>query len=346
MAFQEWPYSNLYNLNLDWMLEQLKAFQEKLATFPEDLVDAYTKNNPPPYPVTSVNGETGDITLYKDQYVKLPDVTPTGTVNQNWNLYRKVSDIIRGIQFEASGKAYIMDGSTRDQIYTEANPPTYPVTSVNGKTGAVTVNEGVTSINGEAGDITGVYTTKNTPPYPVKSVNGRTGAVTITENDVNKLGIRTIAQGESTGTITEQFTQTEINTMYADGIRLVLCSSSDDVKNDLLYLLDLAEGETNVDAIEVSTGGSIAAGVVTSVNEEHGDVTVPVTLIRDYTVSTTGETHTFTDAQITSSTQPINFTCNPDYACTHSMTVTTSDGSVTVDGAVYTNCTFTITYIN
>ena len=48
---------------------------------------------------------------------------------------------------------------------------THPVTSVNGQTGAVNINVGVTSFNGSTGAVT--YTA------PVTSVNGATGAVTV-----------------------------------------------------------------------------------------------------------------------------------------------------------------------
>lgn len=46
-------------------------------------------------------------------------------------------------------------------MYDKDNPPPYPVTSVNGKTGAVT----------------DLYGKNNPPPYPVTSVNGKTGDV-------------------------------------------------------------------------------------------------------------------------------------------------------------------------
>lgn len=46
-------------------------------------------------------------------------------------------------------------------LYDKDNPPPYPVTSVNGKTGAVT----------------DLYGENNPPPYPVTSVNGKTGVV-------------------------------------------------------------------------------------------------------------------------------------------------------------------------
>ena len=95
--------------------------------------DAYTPTNPPPYPVSSVNGKTGAVT----------------------------------------------------GLYDVENQPPYPVTSVNGKTGAVTglydvENQPpypVTSVNGKIGAVTGLYDAENQPPYPVKSVNGQTGNV-------------------------------------------------------------------------------------------------------------------------------------------------------------------------
>ena len=77
----------------------------------------YSADNPPPYPVTSVNGKTGAVT----------------------------------------------------GLYSADNKPPYPVKSVNGKTGAVTIDV----------DTSGLYSPSNPPPYPVTSVNGKTGAVTV-----------------------------------------------------------------------------------------------------------------------------------------------------------------------
>ena len=54
-----------------------------------------------------------------------------------------------------------------------------PVTSVNNKTGAVTLTKGDVGLS----QVTNVtqYSAKNPPPYPVTSVNGKTGAITIRE---------------------------------------------------------------------------------------------------------------------------------------------------------------------
>ena len=104
--------------------------------------DFYSPDNPPPYPVASVNGKTGAVTGLYDANNQPP--YPVTSVNG------KTGDVT--IEGGGTGNAYSPD-----------NPPPYPVTSVNGKTGAVT----------------GLYSAENAPPYPVTSVNGKTGAVTI-----------------------------------------------------------------------------------------------------------------------------------------------------------------------
>ena len=98
----------------------------------------YGVNNPPPYPVSSVNGETGDVILYSSASVQLPSLNDAQL--QNWNLWRDLNGIMRGIQFDDTGKAYLIAGTNRYDFYTSNNPPLYPVTSVNGQTGSVTLN--------------------------------------------------------------------------------------------------------------------------------------------------------------------------------------------------------------
>ena len=57
-----------------------------------------------------------------------------------------------------------------------------PVTSVNNKTGAVTL--GKSDVGLGSVDNVRQYSASNPPPYPVKSVNGKTGVVTLTASDV------------------------------------------------------------------------------------------------------------------------------------------------------------------
>lgn len=67
-----------------------------------------------------------------------------------------------------------------------------PVTSVNGQTGAVTLDKGDVGL----GNVDNVrqYSTSNPPPYPVTSVNGKTGAASLSASDV---GAATPAQVNS-----------------------------------------------------------------------------------------------------------------------------------------------------
>lgn len=217
--FEQFPYTNFHELNLDWLIQQLKQ-----------LSDAQ---------VLSVNGETGDVILYQDPLVRLPDIT-----DDTWNIFRYADGTPVGIQFKKGSPLQRIDNLGRYDIYDSNNPPPYPVTAVNGQTGAVVISIPVQSVNGMTGNIilyqqadvelpaleTGdswsiwretennpelgisfadgqpmarvdngtaypVYDTGNPPPYPVTSVAGLTGAVAIlntqivTEDQTQKIKI-------------------------------------------------------------------------------------------------------------------------------------------------------------
>lgn len=185
--FENFPYTNLHELNLDWLINELNRIKESAVLsvngqtgdvvlyedatvqFPNisendwsiirlangtnlgiafdngigyivhgnTLNQIYSANNQPPYPVSSVNGMTGNITLYSENTVRLPDLDDISL--HNWNIFRELNNVFRGIQFNEDGSAEIIEGLNRYQIYTANNPPPYPVTSVNGQTGAVTL---------------------------------------------------------------------------------------------------------------------------------------------------------------------------------------------------------------
>ena len=243
--FENFPYTNLHELNLDWLINELKAMEEAQ--------------------VLSVNGLTGHVILYQDANVVLPEVqdstwsffrTADGVIRgitfaadgtayimngdqltklysadnapdfsdehiqlpdlddeqiTNWNIYRNFNESLSGIQFDETGSAYVISGGLRYKIFTQHDVPPYPVTSVNGQTGAVVlypdpavrfpdiidnevnywsifryVNNGAYGIqfntNGNIdlitpGNRTTIYTATNQPPYPVTSVNSMTGDV-------------------------------------------------------------------------------------------------------------------------------------------------------------------------
>lgn len=186
--FENFPYTNLHELNLDWLIDMLNQitqnqvlsvngqtgnvilYENAVVQFPNveednweiirstdgtrrgilfgnddkayiihanNMAQVYTTGNQPPYPVTRVNGQTGDIVLYSDAQVRLPALDDAQL--HNWNIFRHLNNVSRGIQFDDTGHAYIIDGSNRYKIYDELDTPPYPVESVNGQTGAVSL---------------------------------------------------------------------------------------------------------------------------------------------------------------------------------------------------------------
>lgn len=55
------PYTNFHELNQDWIIKQIKT--------------AYTADNPPPYPVKSVNGQTGIVNINTDNIIDVDSGT-------------------------------------------------------------------------------------------------------------------------------------------------------------------------------------------------------------------------------------------------------------------------------
>ena len=141
--------------------------------------------------IVSVNGKTGVVEL------SLSDIVGTNGVQvklcteaefmhtntSTWNTYYNEGYRIVGVvnsDSTAIDHIYILkqDENNHTPIglstgtsdaYTPTNPPPYPVTSVNGKTGSVT----------------GLYDKNNPPPYPVNKVNSKTGSVLLKVVDVS-----------------------------------------------------------------------------------------------------------------------------------------------------------------
>ena len=184
--FENFPYTNLHELNLDWLINVLNElknsqvisvngqtgevilYQDAQMLLPEVTNDhwsigrvadgtyrgimfgnndlayivhgdmmaqLYAANNPPPYPVTSVNGQTGDVVLYSEASVHLPSLTDAEI--HKWNIWRWLNNTMSGIEFDDTGKAYLIVNANRYDIYTSNFQPPYPVTSVNEQTGDV-----------------------------------------------------------------------------------------------------------------------------------------------------------------------------------------------------------------
>ena len=118
--FEQFPHTNLHELNLDWLIDMINQFKEEL----EDSA------------VLSVNGQTGHITLYESENVILPPL-PSGV--DQWRLVRLMNGQYAGILFY-DGHAYIQRGNNTMRLLTlEDIPSDSGVVSWNGLTGVVNV---------------------------------------------------------------------------------------------------------------------------------------------------------------------------------------------------------------
>lgn len=126
--FENFPYTNFHDLNLDWIVQKI--------------MEAYSPDNPPPVGlVLSVNGQTGEVILYQDPNVVFPPVQST-----NWTITRTAAGHEVGLQLQGNMLFLRYDGTT-SRVYTEASQPPYPVTSVNNKTGAVNIAIPITELS-------------------------------------------------------------------------------------------------------------------------------------------------------------------------------------------------------
>lgn len=102
----------------------------------------YSDANPPPYPVTSVNGQTGAVVIEGGSSSPVQSVCgKTGVVTLS------TEDIQAGNETLTSALSNVWtQHSAQDAViatkYSAVNPPPYPVTSVNGMTGAVQIQAG------------------------------------------------------------------------------------------------------------------------------------------------------------------------------------------------------------
>jgi len=118
--FEQFPHTNLHELNLDWIIDLINQFKEEL----EDSA------------VLSVNGETGHVTLYESENMILPAL-PEGV--DQWRLVRMMDGQYAGILFY-NGNVYLQRGNETMRLLTLEDIPTSAgVVAWNGRTGVVNV---------------------------------------------------------------------------------------------------------------------------------------------------------------------------------------------------------------
>ena len=129
--------------------------------------------------------EKEDIVTKEKLETKQDKITGAATTITDDNLtasHALVSDANGKVAVSAVTSTEIgyLDGVTSN-VQTQLNKKleSVPVTSVNGKTGAVTL--GKSDVGLGSVDNVRQYSASNPPPYPVTSVNGHTGAITVHE---------------------------------------------------------------------------------------------------------------------------------------------------------------------
>lgn len=220
--FNEFPYTNFHELNLDWIIQKVK--------------EAYSPDNPPEGIVLSVNGQDGNVILYQDAIIRFPDVQ-----DNTWNLHRTAGGSSSGIQF-LPNKAQRISGTQRLDMYDAGNPPPYPVNSVNGQTGDVTIQ------------------------IPVQSVNGQTGVVVIPPDFQNGDEIMEFTQ-ESEGNYWGLS-----RTVSTGNASIYLDTSNNTVKAYIAF--NSSDGQTNVTYPLLTSADIPSSSGVLSINGKTGAVTL------------------------------------------------------------------------
>lgn len=128
-------------------------------------VKQYSASNPPPYPVTSVNGNTGAVTL---------DASAVGARPSNWMPTASEVGALPASTTIPSKTSQLTNDSGYIKGYTETDPTVPSWAKAASKPSYSKSEVGLGNV-----DNVKQYSASNPPPYPVTSVNGKTGAVTV-----------------------------------------------------------------------------------------------------------------------------------------------------------------------
>ena len=147
-----------------------------------DNVKQYSSSNPPPYPVTSVNGKTGAVT------VTVPTKVSELTNDKNY-LTAVPGEYVT--ETELNAKGYLTS-------FTESDPTVPSWAKSSSKPSYTKTEVGLGNV-----DNVKQYSASNPPPYPVDSVNGKKGAVTLGYLDVGASAESWTFTLKSGGTVTK-----------------------------------------------------------------------------------------------------------------------------------------------
>ena len=196
------PYHSLQELNLDWILTQIKNM---LRFIPDDGSVGqilrrtahgaeWSNEQGGGGAVNSVNGQTGDVVLTASDVGALPDTTPiptkTSDLNNDSGFITAAGAPVQSVNGQTGTVTLSIPTKTSDLnndsgfVDAAGAAAAAPVQSVNGQTGAVslTIPTKTSDLNNDSGfvDAAGAAAAA-----PVQSVNGQTGAVVIPVMSIN-----------------------------------------------------------------------------------------------------------------------------------------------------------------
>ena len=179
--FENFPYTNLHELNLDWLIQEMKELEQKVQDGP----------------VVSVNGLTGEVILYRQPKIQFPDVNDS-TITK-WEMFRYLNGHIHGIQFDSNGNVYALRDFARTKLLTwDDIPPEAGVITVNGLYGVVHLSG--TDIPYMGGETETVYDKLSDLDDDIISAQADINDLTITMGTIDNAIKRGIAYLESTDT--------------------------------------------------------------------------------------------------------------------------------------------------
>ena len=176
----KFPFMNGQQLNLDWIMQQLRAILDFMPTDQGAVGDVLQRgtNGATWQPLTSVVYDIDGMDTAAE--VTASDEIPIYDVSAQGNYKTTVQDILDLTSVSSvNGQTgtVVLDASDVGALPDDYTPPAAPVSSVNGKTGAVVLS---------ASDV-GALPRSYSPTFPVTSVNGKYGAVVLSASDVGAL---------------------------------------------------------------------------------------------------------------------------------------------------------------
>ena len=279
-------------------------------------IKQYSASNPPPYPVTKVNSKTGAVTLGASDVGADPAGTASSAVsthNVSETAHEDIRESIGTVADNLSAHTSSTSnphGVTKSQVglanvdnvkqYSASNPPPYPVTKVNNKTGTITL--GASDVGADpAGTASSAVSTHNTSTTAHSDIRELITGLT------NRLNALADSDDTTLDQMSEIVEYIKSNKSLIDSITTSKVNVTDIVNNlttnSTNKPLSAAQGvaiKALIDALQTEVNSKAAASSLTShtgnTSNPHGVTKAQVGLGNVPNVATNDQTPTYTVA--------------------------------------------------